>query len=183
MFRRQAAGANEERLVDSSHPLGATLGLHCAMLPAAREAVGLEAEITTTFARARSSGRLTPVGYAARWQQNDELEGRSSGAVNGDPIPVALDKRRGSHDRALEPSAIIKYRLHPLRREGSILRGFRGHFSVSPDTDAPVFVLTPQTQRFPSTLGHVIMWPFPHVARRPPLRYTSSITGGPLGGQ
>jgi transposase InsO family protein len=33
-------------------------------------------------------GRLTPAGYAARWQHNEELEGRSSGAFNDDRIPV-----------------------------------------------------------------------------------------------
>jgi putative transposase len=35
-------------------------------------------------------GWLTPAGYAARWQQNEELEGRSSRAFNDDRIPVAL---------------------------------------------------------------------------------------------
>ena len=34
-------------------------------------------------------GWLTPTGYAARWQQNEELEGRSSGAFNDDRIQVA----------------------------------------------------------------------------------------------
>ncbi len=34
-------------------------------------------------------GWLTPAGYAARWQQNEELEGRSSGAFNDDRIPGA----------------------------------------------------------------------------------------------
>lgn len=34
-------------------------------------------------------GWLTPTGYAARWQQNEELEERSSGAFNDDRIPVA----------------------------------------------------------------------------------------------
>jgi len=34
-------------------------------------------------------GWLTPAGYAARSQQNEELEGRSSGAFNDDRIPVA----------------------------------------------------------------------------------------------
>lgn len=43
---------------------------------------------TTTIARTRL-GWLTPAGYAARWQQNEELEGRSSGAFNADRIPVA----------------------------------------------------------------------------------------------
>jgi putative transposase len=33
-------------------------------------------------------GWLTPAGYAKRWQ-NEELEGRSSGAFNDDRIPVA----------------------------------------------------------------------------------------------
>ena len=33
-------------------------------------------------------GWLTPTGYAARWQTNIELEGRSSGAFNVDRIPV-----------------------------------------------------------------------------------------------
>ncbi|NJO32397.1 MAG: hypothetical protein HC869_03980 [Rhodospirillales bacterium] len=32
---------------------------------------------------------LTPAGYTARWQQNEELEGRSSGAFNDHRIPVA----------------------------------------------------------------------------------------------
>ncbi len=34
-------------------------------------------------------GWLTPADYAARWQQNEELEGRSSGAFNDDRIPVS----------------------------------------------------------------------------------------------
>ena len=34
-------------------------------------------------------GWQTPAGYAERWQQNEELEGRSSGAFNDDRIPVA----------------------------------------------------------------------------------------------
>jgi putative transposase len=33
-------------------------------------------------------GWLTPAGYAARWQHNEDLEGRSSGAFNDDRIPV-----------------------------------------------------------------------------------------------
>jgi putative transposase len=33
-------------------------------------------------------GWLTPAVYAARWQQNEELEGRSLGAFNDDRIPV-----------------------------------------------------------------------------------------------
>lgn len=34
-------------------------------------------------------GWLTPAAYAARWQENEELEGRSSGAFNDHRIPVA----------------------------------------------------------------------------------------------
>ena len=34
-------------------------------------------------------GWLTPMDDAARWQQNIELEGRSSGAFNDDQIPIA----------------------------------------------------------------------------------------------
>jgi putative transposase len=34
-------------------------------------------------------GWLTPAAYAERWQQNIQLEGRSSGAVNDGRIPVA----------------------------------------------------------------------------------------------
>lgn len=33
-------------------------------------------------------GWLTPTGYAARWQQNETLEGRSSGAFSDDRLPV-----------------------------------------------------------------------------------------------
>ena len=33
-------------------------------------------------------GWLTPAGYAARWRENEYLEGRLSGAFNGDRIPV-----------------------------------------------------------------------------------------------
>jgi putative transposase len=33
-------------------------------------------------------GWLTPAGYAARWQQNEELEGRSEEAFNDGRIPV-----------------------------------------------------------------------------------------------
>lgn len=34
-------------------------------------------------------GWLTPAAYAARWQENEELEGRSSGAFDDDRIAVA----------------------------------------------------------------------------------------------
>ncbi len=34
-------------------------------------------------------GWLTPAGYAACWQENRKLEGRSSGAFNDDRIPVS----------------------------------------------------------------------------------------------
>jgi transposase InsO family protein len=34
-------------------------------------------------------GWLTPTNYAARWQQNEEREGRPSEAFNDDRIPVA----------------------------------------------------------------------------------------------
>jgi putative transposase len=34
-------------------------------------------------------GWLTTTRYGARWQQNEELEGRSSGVLNDDWVPVA----------------------------------------------------------------------------------------------
>ncbi len=48
-------------------------------------------------------GWLTPASCAARWTENEELEGRPSGAVDDNRIQCRLDEKRGSRQwRSME---------------------------------------------------------------------------------
>ena len=56
---------------------------------AAFDNAGLKDILSKQFLRPRSEARwLTPAYYAARWKQNEELDGHPLGAFNDDKIPV-----------------------------------------------------------------------------------------------
>ena len=83
--RRPTATSNLVRLLHNAELLNETL---FRSLPHARVALDAWRDDYNTHRPHSKLGWLTPAGYAQRWTENQELEGRPSGAFDDDRIPV-----------------------------------------------------------------------------------------------